>query len=148
MEAAIVAQQGRKGKGRDSSEAGGAGGNRGRDRRALWTPQTKRWRKGMSGDQKPVCMRRKNAEKIWAYGPKPNAQYSSSILQQAHKGVYNGGLQPETLADGSCGSDGASEAGLIQKANAPSVTLGKKSLNLSRVFNWLSSQKRAFSQDA
>eukprot|EP00967_Tisochrysis_lutea_P044411 scaffold53852_cov14-Tisochrysis_lutea.AAC.1 len=46
------------------------------------------------------------------------------------------------------GSDGASEAGLIQKANAPSVTLGKKSLNLSRVFNWLSSQKRAFSQDA
>eukprot|EP00983_Pelagomonas_calceolata_P059419 1145912-Pelagomonas_calceolata.AAC.5 len=42
-------------------EAGGPGGNRGRDRRALWTPQMKRWRKGMSGDQKPVCMRRKNA---------------------------------------------------------------------------------------
>eukprot|EP00983_Pelagomonas_calceolata_P019343 607931-Pelagomonas_calceolata.AAC.2 len=63
QEAAIVGQRGRKGQGRGSSEAGGPGGNRGRDRRALWTPQMKSpWRREMSGDQKPVCMRRKTAE--------------------------------------------------------------------------------------
>eukprot|EP00983_Pelagomonas_calceolata_P126094 1161269-Pelagomonas_calceolata.AAC.7 len=30
--------------------------------RALRTPKMKRWRQGMSGDQKPVCMRHKDAD--------------------------------------------------------------------------------------